>query len=157
MELPSVLLTLWSIIMIKALIKIEEHDILDWWNIYPLYSLWIYFCLIYASKNRRILLTTIIAAVVVLSAAMLVTTTDGTLMLTPAFAQGKICQEAGTIQREIWLVLTWKEVEWHLLQRWHSRSHPSIQISLDCPYPSIHMHVDWGTRIKKATHKTDLN
>ena len=40
--------------------------------------------------NRRILLTTIFAtAVATLSAAMLVTTTGGTLMLTPAFAQGE--------------------------------------------------------------------
>ena len=39
--------------------------------------------------NRRILLTTIFAAAATLSAAVLVTSVGGTLMLTPAFAQGE--------------------------------------------------------------------
>jgi hypothetical protein len=46
--------------------------------------------------NTRIL-ATIFAVVIALSAAMLVTTTGGTLMLTPAFAQGDNITGGGNV------------------------------------------------------------
>jgi hypothetical protein len=45
--------------------------------------------------NKRILLTTVFAAAAILSVSMLVTATGGTLMLTPAFAQGENMSSEG--------------------------------------------------------------
>jgi hypothetical protein len=45
--------------------------------------------------SKRILLTTVFAVVAILSVTMLVTTTGGTLMLTPAFAQGENMSSGG--------------------------------------------------------------